>query len=142
MAEGEKQNPSIAPAGDAKIENANYVIDFILPVGMSRVPLSAPNKDSLLAVATIIVAANIQHLYGFNAYLAEDPNCRHDDLAPCKDLQFIAHVPAMDIMAQISGILQKGAGRQLLTAAIPVKGTNSQNLRELLDAINREKKGG
>lgn len=142
MTEGEKQNPSIAPVGGDKIKNYNYVIDFILPVGMARVPLSAPNKDSLLAVATVIVSANIQHLYGFNAYLAEDPACRHEDPATCKDLQFIAHVPAMDIMAQISGILQKAAGRQLLTAAIPLKSSNQQNLREMLDAISRQQRGG
>lgn len=130
---------SIAPQTTEELKNVQYVVDWMIQgkQNMARTFLQAPTLLSLIGVATAFVAANIQQIYGYNAYLPTDPKCKHLDPNTCKDLRLIAHVPVMDVMAMIAAPLKEAAGRQVLTAAVPIINPSSQEFQAMVDEARK-----
>lgn len=127
-------NSDIGPKNPQQITLKSYVVDFMIQgsKNMVRTFLNAPNENSLLAVATIMCAVSIQQIYGFNAYLATDPKCPHMDPEKCKDLQFLIHAPAMDVISMISPGLSKATGRQVVPCAVPVINPTSEQFTDMV----------
>lgn len=130
--------PEVNKPEDVKLKT--YIVDFILQSGenMARVALRFPNDVSLVAVASIITASNFPAIQGFNAYIETDPTCDHKDPAKCKDLKFVAIVPALAVLAQIFPMLNQVAGRQVLRSAVPVVAASGEDLAKLTEEARRQ----
>lgn len=109
--------------------NSAYIIDFLVGGGKpnASVAASAPNKESMAAVATIIVATNWPNLIGFNLY---KHNPEYD-----YDREFLMHVPAMQMSVQFMAEINKACGAQVMKGVIPVLPSKAagEDLRKLAD---------
>lgn len=94
-------------------------------------PIQSPNQESLAAVMSAIVAANLPQVTGFELY-------RHNPEYE-QNRQFLMHCPVMEIMMSLQPVIQKAAGAQVMRSAVPVLGgkENGENLQQMFDELKK-----
>ena len=117
-----------------KVVNDSYILEFL--VGADKPPAmkacSAPNKESIAAVATIIVATNWPMITGFNLY-RYNPAYEYDR-------EFLMHVPAMQMMSQFMAEIKLAAGAQVMKGLVPVlpQKAEGEDLKKLSEEAKKD----
>lgn len=114
-------------------QNVQFIIDFLAGGGKSAtVACSAPNQESIAAVATVIVATNWPNLVGYNLYKY---NTEYE-----YDREFLMHVPAMQMAVQFMPDINKACGAQIMKGVIPVVASKAEgeDLRKLADQAKKD----
>lgn len=114
--------------------NSQYIIDFLVGGGKpnATVAVAAPNKESIAAVATILVATNWPNLVGFNLY-ARNPEYDYDR-------EFLMHVPAMQMASMFMADINKAVGMQIMKGVVPVVASKveGEDLKKLSDQAKKD----
>lgn len=127
----------LALVGDKKrnvdIQNDLFYVGLMVGGKTYQVnnPISSPNKESLAAVLSAVVAVNWPHVTGFELY-------RHNTNY-VQNREFLMFCPVMEIMMGLQQTIQELTGKQSFRGAVPVKGSteNGENLQKMFDELKK-----
>jgi hypothetical protein len=130
---GEIEIPGRAKKRNEPVENELFYITLM--VGQKRyaieTPISSPNRESIAAVMSAVVAANLPQVTGFELYAC--------DTEYVGNRRFLMTCPVLEIMTGLQPILQKVAGAQVFRSAIPAFGAKEggENLQAMFDELKK-----
>lgn len=105
-----------------------YVVLKIPGSGDVRVPARALNQESISHMAAVACATNFPNINGYCIY-ADDGTT------------LLENVQAVDFIMAIASDLQKATGKQVLKAAVPIKGdVSNEDWNKMVDEARRQGK--